>query len=362
MATRFGRKDFLEALFGDYLEEKNGFIRVLTLRPGDRRIVTRYFPKIDSLAKEAFPEDQHVYVGVCPHENMKPEKAFIRYMTALWAGLDVGPDGYSGKTTYFQDVSQAAKAVRSFPVPPSIVIESGRGVHLYWLLREITPVADVQRVESLLTRMSHYFQCKRPIAVDSVLRMPETTNCKVHAQPLPCTIKYINSGFTYDLEEFENLPLPVFLGGPGRSAAVGGAQAATPGGEPAQWVSEEPRKDEVHGDYEDMAAYFGMELTPTQVADINPPQEDPPQDVYDSLYEDGKVLQEVKAPPEDHAQTLVAESSVMAELVDETSHETLAIEIVDRVVARLTGELMDKLVDEIVEKLYQRIFANQTKR
>jgi hypothetical protein len=361
MATRFGRKDFLEALFGNYLEEKSGFIRMLTQRQGDRRIATRYFPKIESLAKEVFPEDQHVYVGVCPHENMKPDKAVIRYMTALWAGLDVGPDGYSGKTTFFKDVSEAAKAVRSFPLPPSMVVESGRGVHLYWLLREVTPIDDVQRVESLLTRISHYYQCKRPITVDSVLRMPGTTNCRIHTQLLPCTIKYINSGFVYDLEEFENLPLPVFLGGPARKSAGGTSQTPAREDVPTEPAAQE-RKGEAPADYEDMAAYFGMELTPTQVAQIDPPPEEHVQEGFVRLYDEADISQEVVAPPEEVMGTSAAESSVMAELVDEPSPETIANEIVDKVVDRLTGELMDKLVDEIVEKLYERIFANQAKK
>ena len=57
----------------------------------------------------------------------------IRFATALWAGIDVGPGGYSGLNNHFADLPEARKAIESFPISPSIIVQSGRGLHLYWL-------------------------------------------------------------------------------------------------------------------------------------------------------------------------------------------------------------------------------------
>ena len=98
MKSRFARKDFLEALFGEYVSKHDGFIRIVTVRHYDRKISTRYFPKLETLAKEQYTDNQHVFFGVCPHEGMRADKTGVRYMVALWAGLDLAPEGYSGKT------------------------------------------------------------------------------------------------------------------------------------------------------------------------------------------------------------------------------------------------------------------------
>ncbi len=115
--------------------------------------------------------------------------------------------GIRAKTEYFKDMSYAAKAVRSFPLPPSIVVESGWGVHLYWLLKSITEISDPRRIEKLLSSLSEYFQCKRIIPIDSILRLPDTFNSKHQSAVVKCTVKYLNGEFRYDLEEFEKLKL-----------------------------------------------------------------------------------------------------------------------------------------------------------
>ncbi len=130
MTTRYNRKDFLDALFFNYCRDKGGFILA---KIADRYMVkaaTRYFPNPDTLAREQYADDQNVLFGVCPREKMKPGKEFVRHLTAVWAGLDIGPDGYSGKEKHFVSDKQAIIAIRSFPLEPSILVQSGRGLHL----------------------------------------------------------------------------------------------------------------------------------------------------------------------------------------------------------------------------------------
>jgi len=337
--NRFTRKDFLEALFHEYFRKREGFVLVRTFRNNDRKTSTRYFPNVEILAKEQYTPDQNVFFGVCPHENMKPDKAYIQYLVALWAGLDMSPEGYSGKQVYFFGQAQAAKAVRSFPLPPSIIVESGAGLHLYWLLKRITPIEDVEALEELLGRINQYFQCETPLAIDTVMRLPGTANCKVPSSNVTCRVKYLNTDFRYDLEEFEKLSL-----GPVESPAKSDAfldsvpdspldLAASAQGLQMGLVEPTPLKQEIARDHEDFE-----------------PDEGEYEDAG-SMMASGEVNSLTIGSSADESQTVV--------VLAEESTDLIADEIVDKVVERLTDKLMEQLVDQIVEKLAQRLMSNK---
>ncbi|MEW6112780.1 MAG: hypothetical protein AB1664_11685 [Thermodesulfobacteriota bacterium] len=205
MMARFTRKDFLEALFLDYYKEHRGFILVKSLKRGDPKMSTRYFPNIDILSKEHYAEERDVYYGICPRERMKAEKEHIRYVVALWADLDIGRQGHEDKNVFFEGPQQAARAIRSFPRAPSIIVESGRGAHLYWLLKQVNEVDDPEKIEAIIKRINQHLNCDTDASLDTVLRLPETINTKVGDQPLPCDVKFINTNFRYTLRDFENL-------------------------------------------------------------------------------------------------------------------------------------------------------------
>jgi hypothetical protein len=327
---KFTRKDFLEALFDDYFTRKEGFILVRTVRNMDKRVSTRYFPNIEILSKEQYQPDQHVFFGVCPHEKMKPEKTCIQYVTALWSGLDISPEGYSGKKMYFFGHAQAAKAVRSFPLPPSIIVQSGTGLHLYWLLKELTRLDNVSAFEELLTKINKYFQCNSPVQVDSSLRLPGTHNCKTPPHDTECRIKYINTDFRYDLEEFDKLNLsgtgsPVKSGSFLESTSVGLASAVA--------VQPSVQKDEPK---------------PTEYAVKNQGEENLEEPEYAGSALDSEELESLgllENPADSQTVVILAEESA----------DLLAEEIVTKVVDRLSEKLMDELVDRIVDRLASRL-------
>jgi hypothetical protein len=205
MVARFTRKDFLEAIFSQYYKEHRGFILVKSFKRGDPKMSTRYFPNIDILAKEHYGEERDVYFGICPRERMKAEKEYVHYIVALWADLDIGSEGHEEKKTFFEGPQQAARAIRSFPRAPSIIVESGRGAHLYWLLKEVTEVSDAERVERILKNIGNHLNCDTDIDLDTTLRLPETVNTKIAGKPVNCDVKFINPNFRYTLQDFENL-------------------------------------------------------------------------------------------------------------------------------------------------------------
>ena len=205
MSGKLGRKEFLEVLFEDYFENHDGFVMVKIIKRLDRKVSTRYFPSIDVLERQQYAEDENVFFGVGPRESMQPGPKNVKYLTALWAGLDFGPEGHSGRASYFKVLPLAALAIRRFPLPPSIIVESGWGVHLYWLLKEPTKVTNVARVERVLRSLNNYFHCQGDSSIGSTLRLPETTNCKMPSESTYCKLKYINERFRYKLKDFEKL-------------------------------------------------------------------------------------------------------------------------------------------------------------
>jgi len=243
MVARFTRKDFLEAIFSQYYKEHRGFILVKSFKRGDPKMSTRYFPNIDILAKEHYGEERDVYFGICPRERMKAEKEHVHYIVALWADLDIGSEGHDEKKTFFEGPQQAARAIRSFPRAPSIIVESGRGAHLYWLLKEITEVSDTERVERILKNISGHLNCDTDVSLDTTLRLPETTNTKIVGKPVNCEVKFINPNFRYALQDFENLSQRITQPAPGPAAAAprsASAPTATFNPEPASERERQP--------------------------------------------------------------------------------------------------------------------------
>jgi len=219
MIAKFTRKDFLEAIFAQYYKEYRGFILVKSFKRGDPKQSTRYFPNIEILAKEHYGEERDVYFGICPRERMKAEKEHIHFLVALWADLDIGSEGHEEKKLYYEGPQHAAKAIRSFPRAPSIIVESGRGAHLYWLLKEVNEVQDPERIERALKNISDHLQCDTDVSLDTVLRLPETSNTKIPGKPVICDVKFINPNFRYTLEDFENLSQRIVVPQPSMPAS-----------------------------------------------------------------------------------------------------------------------------------------------
>jgi hypothetical protein len=211
VGEHYSRKEFLDAIFQSYLRERGGFILLKAQQRLDARMSMRYYPNADPLSREQYTQDQHVFFGPAPRDKMKPDREHIRCLTALWAGVDIGPDGHSGKEKHFTNERQAFAALKAFPLPPSIIVGSGVGLHLYWLLRNPIEAEDLPRAEQLLRRISDYFQCTSDSTLDSYLRLPDTWNAKNPAQIFPCEIQYLDAKVRYDLDEFKHLDLRIII-------------------------------------------------------------------------------------------------------------------------------------------------------
>jgi len=320
MSGQFSRKDFLEAIFQNYFNDHEGFIVVQAVTRHDPRVSTRYFPNIDTLVKEQYSKDQNVLFGVCPRERMKPGLSNITYVPCLWAGLDFTPDGHSGREGHFVSPAFAARAVRSFPLPPSIIVESGAGLHLYWLLSEVVSVDDHNGLGAMLRKVNDFFKCKRKVDLDATLRLPETTNCKVPGQYLDCKLKYMNQDFRYRLEDFERIDL--------NSQSVTAIMGHQPQAE---------RREDV------------------QSASHEAPVEDDPATETDviaiEIIDEYLARDEAPAPGGEAAMEASESEQEPGPLVSDQALDKIADRIVDKILSNLTEDLADRIAERILSRM-----------
>ena len=96
--------------------------------------------------------------------------------------------------------------LKAFPFKPSIIVRSGGGNHIYWLLKEPADKSDIETIEDINHRIAAQLGGDHN-ACDSarILRIPGTKNRKYNP-PKECEVT-ISDDFYYDLDDFlEILP------------------------------------------------------------------------------------------------------------------------------------------------------------
>jgi len=171
------RLDFFRAVLGaggDYC---------LFATKGDKK-KQKFYPRIEQLsnAADAFDDDgANVYFGLAtfvPGTDRRARNAV--QMGALFMDLDCGPD------KDFPDQRSAIAQLREFvtalDLPKPLLVNSGRGVHVYWPLSEAVPVEEWLPVAQGLKRAcaAQGFPADPNVTADAarVLRVPGTRNFK----------------------------------------------------------------------------------------------------------------------------------------------------------------------------------------
>lgn len=162
---------------------------------------------------------QNVYFGVNPvcqipatSANGEPRKrqyvrsqiSCIECVNALFGEFDFKDWG---------NLDNIRQHLKDFPFP-SIVIHSGGGVHLYWLLSQTFQILSEQcrdRIRSVQANWTDYIRGdKQSKDLARVLRVPGTRNYKKCYAPNFPTVEFIkqNYNLTYSLNELEQLSQP----------------------------------------------------------------------------------------------------------------------------------------------------------
>jgi|TARA_B100000315_G_scaffold99575_1_gene91617 RecA-family ATPase len=189
------RKDFINILFQDC----SGYIELRAIEKGGSRNIERTFIELDD--NWNYIENQidifskrykkwNLFFGVSIRDGCGGKKENIVNIPCLWADIDF-------KTT---SQEKAQENLKRFPFKPTFKIESGNGIHLYFLLKAPVNKPDFSQVEEINKWIETELGGDNVSNIDRILRLPETINHKYTPQPL-CKIVE-NNNQTYALDDF----------------------------------------------------------------------------------------------------------------------------------------------------------------
>lgn len=254
-------KQFLEAL---YAGVESGFIEIRPLlddddprklKPEGRKLqaqMRKWFRWPDGVlncvkyVSGLNGGDFHLYFGVAlRNKNGGGTKADIACCTAVFADID------------FKDIDpeDARKLLAEFPFKPSIIIKSGNGLHVYWLLMEAVEPKDFPKLEAVNRGMLLYMKAQiGPQDASRILRLPGTLNIKKkYPNPKPITtVTWFHPENRYILDDFEQYlpkedPKKVYVlkpQGPGQPGVAPGNALQRPQDAPS-FVFQDETLDEV---------------------------------------------------------------------------------------------------------------------
>ncbi len=189
--TPIRARDVLDALY-DGVE---GFVNIRTLPPVEQAFIT--VRDADALRAFVLPRgDRNVYFGVAA--RVRPDGALTGCgpLTALFADLDF-------KT--FPTETAARERLTTAPLAPSIVVQSGGGLHSYWLLKEAIDLqTDAPIAKGWLRRLAHGLDGDLASAEPAhILRLPNTYNHK-YRPARPVTVETFWPERRYNASEFDD--------------------------------------------------------------------------------------------------------------------------------------------------------------
>lgn len=228
-----------------YDTTEKGFLTLWTRQ--DKKTYWFPAPEMDAALEKAYAlskEKKDVYFGVgLRKEELKPYakdgKTVIPRGTAkdilgipgLWMDIDVAGDAHA-QPDLPPSTKAAIRFLEEFPLKPTFLIDSGHGLHGYWLFKEFWAFEDNEEQGSgqeLLRRFQYTLKehaSKKGWKLDTtsdlarVLRVPGTMNFK--GDPVPVALLDNNSN-RYDPEDFEEYLLEVQAAPPPAERPAAGA-------------------------------------------------------------------------------------------------------------------------------------------
>ena len=168
-------KEFLEKVLGD------GYYSVLGL--GDKKVQS-FHATIDDVIKKANELDAegiNAYFGLATFETNKDRRVTnVKSLSSFYLDLDCGVGKeYTNQNEAFLDLKRFVKATG---LPRPMLINSGYGIHVYWVLTESVSYAEWLPVAQALkdTCIRHNLSADNGVTADAarVLRVPGTQNHK----------------------------------------------------------------------------------------------------------------------------------------------------------------------------------------
>jgi len=193
---------FFRTLYGPYFTSSDGYVEIRFIAGNS---ISKWLPKCELTERDweevvQTNETHHVYFGVNPRPLSKAKKQDdIADIVCLWVDID-GKDCEGGK-------EEAVTRATAFSLPPTILVDSGHGVHCYWVLEKpILGITKDQRIP-FKQRLSGLVDAlgadASKLHLDSCLRLPGTANIKDRDHPVICAVLSLDETRRYTLEQFD---------------------------------------------------------------------------------------------------------------------------------------------------------------
>jgi len=187
-------QDFFEALYSNCGED--GYLECRQLPTQHRGFfpVSKGFDPVVGWCKNEGWRD--VYFGVALRNPGGGKKENVLAIPAVWCDLDLKD---------FPTIAAMRKRVMDFPLEPSLIVDSGGGYHVYWVLKEPAGPEDIPLIEGINRRLVTFLNGdSQSVDASRILRVPGTKNTKY--KPPKQVYCFHGNGKEYNLWDFDFLP------------------------------------------------------------------------------------------------------------------------------------------------------------
>jgi hypothetical protein len=147
-----------------------------------------------------------VYFGVASRRtNRNGKKENCSLLPAFYIDVDYGTVGHK-KGSFFATKESSLQHLHSLNLNPSVIIESGHGLHVYWLLSEplLLNQDSISKAESIMRTLQFISGGDSTQDVSRILRVPYTNNFKTSPESL-AEIVYADYECRCSLIQIENM-------------------------------------------------------------------------------------------------------------------------------------------------------------
>ena len=184
----------------------DGLYCVVGLKKGNpRQQFVATLEELEKLVDDLVSQQYDAYFGCAKFENDSGRTAKnAKWFRSFWLDLDCG------ENKPYENQAAALVALKNFcaatGIPKPIVVNSGRGVHAYWALKEVISYNEWKPVAEALKKLcaGNDLQADPAVTADAarILRAPDTLNFKNPATPYKVSVMAMAE--PVDFEIFKN--------------------------------------------------------------------------------------------------------------------------------------------------------------
>jgi hypothetical protein len=195
-------EQFLKTIWGSY---ESGYRCIIT---GADRPVKHEFRELDFEAVELAASKKKTNVWYAPAILSTEERkiANVVAVKSFWLDIDIKPEKAGAYHTLVDAIHDLSEFVKSFDLPMPTIINSGNGLHVYWILSSHVSPAQWHRIAGALREacVAHALKADHGITIDiaRILRVPDTKNYKDKSNPKP--VELLTGIDTCEYEELES--------------------------------------------------------------------------------------------------------------------------------------------------------------